>query len=172
MALHQFIVEYQQHWLDNFAKIASELKLILPNDCIIHHVGSTSITGMVAKDIIDIDIEFSSSTLDVIISKLEIIGYKHKGDLGILGREAFDCIDESICSSFHLHHLYVCPSDSPELKRHLAFRNYLRANPERAEWLKEMKIKCDHLASSRADYIERKAEYYAIINSEARFYIN
>ena len=27
------------------------------------------------------------------------------------------------------HHLYVCPQDSKELKRHLAFRNYLRKHP-------------------------------------------
>ena len=28
------------------------------------------------------------------------------------------------------HHLYVCPEDSRELKRHLLFRDYLRSHPE------------------------------------------
>ena len=28
------------------------------------------------------------------------------------------------------HHLYVCPQDSAELKRHIAFRDYLRTHPE------------------------------------------
>ena len=28
------------------------------------------------------------------------------------------------------HHLYVCPRDSEELKRHIAFREYLRSHPE------------------------------------------
>ena len=31
------------------------------------------------------------------------------------------------------HHLYVCPRQSPELHRHLTFRDYLRAHPEAAE---------------------------------------
>ena len=28
------------------------------------------------------------------------------------------------------HHLYVCPKNSPELRRHLSFRDYLRGHPE------------------------------------------
>ena len=28
------------------------------------------------------------------------------------------------------HHLYVCPEDSPELKRHIAFRDYLKTHPD------------------------------------------
>ena len=28
------------------------------------------------------------------------------------------------------HHLYVCPQDSAEFNRHVAFRNHLRSNPE------------------------------------------
>ena len=54
-------------------------------------------------------------------SALEKIGYHHEGNLGIIGREAFKYDGKE-----HLrkHHLYVCPVDSPELKRHIAFRDY------------------------------------------------
>ncbi|MBQ1432933.1 MAG: GrpB family protein, partial [Ruminococcus sp.] len=54
-------------------------------------------------------------------------GYHHKGDLGITGREAF-----SYEGKEHLmkHHLYVCPENSAELRRHTAFRDYLRTHPD------------------------------------------
>jgi GrpB-like predicted nucleotidyltransferase (UPF0157 family) len=37
------------------------------------------------------------------------------------------------------HHLYVCAADSPELARHLAFRDYLRAYPGQARAYAELK---------------------------------
>ena len=65
--------------------------------------------------------------LDAVISALERIDYHHEGNLGIAGREAFKYEGKT-----HLrkHHLYVCPRDSEELKRHIAFREYLRSHPE------------------------------------------
>lgn len=56
----------------------------------IKHVGSTSIDGLSAKSIIDIDVVMESySIFSKIKERLENAGYKHKGDLGIEGREAF-----------------------------------------------------------------------------------
>ena len=61
------------------------------------------------------------------VSALPEIGYQHEGNLGIVGREAFRYDGKE-----HLleHHLYVCPQDSAELKRHIVFRDYLRSHPE------------------------------------------
>lgn len=68
--------------------------------------------------------------MDEVISALGEIGYHHEGNLGIVGREAFRYEGKD-----HLqkHHLYVCPQDSDELKRHIAFRDYLRSHPD-AVW--------------------------------------
>ena len=65
--------------------------------------------------------------LEEVVSALGAIGYRHEGNLGITGREAFKYDGKE-----HLrkHHLYVCPEDSPELKRHIAFRDYLRTHPD------------------------------------------
>ena len=53
-------------------------------------------------------------------------GYIYEGDLGLKNREAFRYEGKE---HLRTHHLYVCPQDSKELKRHLAFRNYLRKHP-------------------------------------------
>ena len=84
--------------------------------------------GLSAKPVIDIDVVIRDhSVLDEVISRLAKIGYQHEGNLGIAGREAFGYEGKE-----HLkeHHLYVCPEDSPELKRHIAFRDYLRSHPD------------------------------------------
>ena len=94
----------------------------------IQHIGSTAIREIAAKPIIDIDVVIKDySVFDAVVHVLEEIGYHHEGDLGITGREAFTYRGKE-----HLqkHHLYVCPQDSAELRRHIAFRNYLSIHPE------------------------------------------
>lgn len=67
---------------------------------------------------------------------LKNTGYHYEGDLGIEGREAF-CYDNK--PEFMLHHLYVCPQDSKELKRHLVFRDYLRTHPDAVQKYSQVK---------------------------------
>jgi len=129
MARKVIVLPYDAAWKSDFVKIRQELESAIGDLIIgIEHVGSTSVEGLSAKPCIDIDVVIRDySVFDAIVSKLAEIGYVHEGDLGIKGREAFDYSDKP-----HLqkHHLYVCPQDSPELRRHVTFRDYLRANPE------------------------------------------
>lgn len=123
---HVVVVPYDEKWKDDFIKIRSELRAALGDLALrIEHVGSTSVEGLSAKPIIDIDVVIDEADFDAAAAALAGIGYEHQGDLGIAGREAFRYEGKE-----HLreHHLYVCPEDSPELKRHLAFRDYLRAH--------------------------------------------
>ena len=130
--------EYDPQWVSDFEAIAGELRCILAEHTLaIHHVGSTSVPGMAAKPIIDLDVVIADySVFPAVLEKLKSIGYFHEGDLGIPNREAF-CYD----GKFHLrkHHLYVCPADSPELRRHLIFRDFLRSHPEAAAEYSQIK---------------------------------
>lgn len=122
------VVPYNPIWPDEFEKIKGELEIALEDSFIsIEHVGSTSVPGLSAKPIIDIDIVIEKGTFPVVKEKLAAIGYEHVGDLEIPTREAFKYSGKE-----HLmeHHLYVCEDDSPELHRHLVFRDHLRTHPE------------------------------------------
>ena len=122
---------------------------------------------MPAKDIIDLDIEYEPDTLKVVLGALNDAGYEHEGDLGITGREAFKPTPGSVAASLPVHNLYACQTGANELRKHLAYRNYLIAHPARAQWLANQKILVDAAASSRDDYIKEKSPYYDIINQEA-----
>ena len=122
------VTPYDSSWPDEFARIQSELQQALGEDALaIEHVGSTSVPGLAAKPIIDIDVVIDASKLNIIITKLADIGYVHQGDLGIPGREAFKYSGKE-----HLmrHHLYVCSQDAAELERHITFRDWLRSHQE------------------------------------------
>ena len=126
---HIIVQPYDEMWKQDFISISNEIRDALGELALrIEHVGSTSVPGLSAKPVIDIDVVIRDhSVLDEVISRLAKIGYQHEGNLGIAGREAFGYEGKE-----HLkeHHLYVCPEDSPELKRHIAFRDYLRSHPD------------------------------------------
>ena len=123
------VLPYDESWKLAFEEIRSEIENVLDGLIIgIEHVGSTSVEGLSAKPCIDLDVIIKDySVFDVVVRKLESIGYIHEGNLGIADREAFKYSDKP-----HLmqHHLYVCPQYSEELHRHITFRDFLRSNPE------------------------------------------
>ena len=127
VAKNVIVLPYDEQWKYAFVQIKDEIQKALGSLALrIEHVGSTSVQGLSAKPIIDIDVVIKDySVFDAVVTALEGIGYHHEGDLGIAAREAFKYDGKE-----HLqkHHLYVCPQDSAELKRHIAFRNYLRSN--------------------------------------------
>ena len=168
----KYITAYNQDWPTRFAQITAYLKGFLPDGCMFHHVGSTSVPGMPAKDIIDLDMEYVGGSLQTVIDGLKEAGYEHRGDLGIPGREAFKPILDSGAALLPAHHPYACEVGSYELQKHLAFRNYLRAHPARAEWLASQKRSVDASAMSRDEYIEEKSCCYSTITKESMEWAN
>ncbi|NLG23907.1 MAG: GrpB family protein [Clostridiales bacterium] len=124
------VAPYGDHWPAAFRRIAARLRPAVPGALAVEHVGSTSVPGLCAKPIIDIDLVIpSADRFDGARRALEAIGYRHEGDRGIAGREAFKY---GALPGLMAHHLYVCAADSAELKRHIVFRDYLRAHPRDA----------------------------------------
>ena len=126
---HAVVLPYDEQWKQDFLVIKDELTSALGQLAMgIEHVDSTSVENLSAKPIIDIDVVIKDYTVfEEVVSVLETIGYRPEGDLGIAGLEAFKYDGKE---DLRKHHLYVCPADSLELKRHIAFRDYLRTHPD------------------------------------------
>jgi GrpB-like predicted nucleotidyltransferase (UPF0157 family) len=122
----------------------------------IEHVGSTSVPGLAAKPIIDLDVLLAAAAYwPETIRRLATLGYEHEGDLGIAGREAF-----RTPPTLFAHHLYVCLPNCEEFPRHILLRNYLRSHP--AEVSAYSNLKWDlfaRFANDRAAYIQNKAAF-------------
>ena len=113
-------------WIAEFQKLRAMLMGFIGDLVLdIEHVGSTSVAGLAAKPIIDIDVVMESyDVFPAIVERLAREGFEHVGDLGIAGREAFKRTFED---GFMAYHLYVCPKDGKEYRQHIALRDYLRA---------------------------------------------
>jgi GrpB-like predicted nucleotidyltransferase (UPF0157 family) len=133
----------------------------------IEHVGSTAVPGLAAKPIIDVDVVIPSrDVLSEVIRRLATLGYRHQGDLGVPGREAFtrEGVDEvprdGTGRRWPAHHLYICASDGDELRRHLQFRDWLRTHPVSAAEYGRLKAHLAHIdREDREGYTEAKTAF-------------
>lgn len=151
------VLPYDVAWNAAFEEIKAEIEDAIADLIVgIEHVGSTSVEGMSAKPCIDIDVVIKDySVFDAVVSKLEAIGYIHEGDLGIKDREAFKYTDKPHLMS---HHLYVCPQNSEELRRHITFRDFLRNNADAVKKYGSIKETAADLFPNDIDkYIEYKS---------------
>lgn len=160
------IEPYQERWESEFLLLKQVLTDVLGELIVgIEHVGSTSVKGLGAKPILDLDIVIvDKSIFRKVLEKLTEIGYIHKGDQGIEGREVFKREDIHVprgINSKHWmeHHLYVCTKDNKELHRHLTFRDYLRSHTEVANEYEKLKMHLAKTAKSREEYTEAKTEF-------------
>lgn len=108
-----------------FQDEAKAIKLILRENCIqIDHTGSTSIPGIYAKPIIDILVTVTDlKTADSLNPEFESRGYTCMGEYGIEGRRFYWKTPAK-----RTHHIHLFQEGSPEIKKHLRFRNCMRSH--------------------------------------------
>lgn len=156
------VQEYSAEWPLQFEQLKLEYENALQGIALdIQHVGSTSVPGMAAKPVIDIDIIINSgSLLPLIIERLAVIGYAYVGDLGIAGREAFKYNGTLTGKSKPKHNLYVCIAGCVSLQNHLLLRNYLRTNTPAANQYSNLKKELAFKYADNIDlYIEGKTAF-------------
>jgi GrpB-like predicted nucleotidyltransferase (UPF0157 family) len=134
---------------------------------ITHHVGSTAIPGIHAKSILDLmPVVTSLAALDSRRQQVEAPGYEWWGEFGLPGRRY--CTKSDRETGRRLVQLHCYAEGSPEITRHLAFRDYLRRKPEvaRAYGLEKMRCQALNPDNSHA-YADCKDGWIKKIEAEA-----
>jgi len=157
------VVDSNPNWINEFntEKICLyELLGNLVQD--IHHIGSTSIPGLAAKPIIDIILEVSNlDGLDKLSSKMNLLGYEAKGEFGIVGRRYF--VKGSFDRSHQIHAFQV---GDENIKRHIAFRDYIKSHPdvkrEYAVLKKKLAIECNNNIDQYCDGKDKFVKFYEL----------
>ncbi|MFP7478161.1 GrpB family protein [Terribacillus saccharophilus] len=116
-----------ENWRHMFKREAFKLRTIFEDEIAdIHHIGSTSVPELKAKPIIDIlPVVRDIHIVDDFNDEMREIGYEPKGENGIPGRRYFEKGGD-----FRTHHVHIYQNGSYEIKRHVAFRDYLLVHPE------------------------------------------
>lgn len=122
------IVPYDCTWPMLFEAEASILREGMRGHALrVEHVGSTSVPGVAAKPVIDIQVSVATlETLDILSELLARLGYTHVS----LG--AFDLVYpffQKPIEAAGTHHIHLCVLGGEQERRHLAFRDYLRSHP-------------------------------------------
>jgi GrpB-like predicted nucleotidyltransferase (UPF0157 family) len=164
------IADYDPRWPQMFEE---EKKLIVEAVrewlVAIEHVGSTSIPGIAAKPVVDIcagvrDIGEAYKT----IFPLAQLDYRCMGEAGIPERLYFKKPADS--KSLRLpgtvrrtHQIHMYETSNPEWERHLAFRDYLRENPDARDEYEALKRRLaadfngdiEGYADAKGEFVER-----------------
>lgn len=159
-----FVMPHDPNWADRFLAEAADLRAALP--ITLHHIGSTSIPGILAKPIIDLLGEVAALALaDDATPKIEALGYEAMGAFGLPGRRYFRKVTQK---GIRTHHLHIYQTGNPELTRHLAFRDYLRAHPDVAADYSDLKAKLVAMDGFTAEhYMDGKDPFIKRIEVEA-----
>lgn len=151
------VVDYDPAWPAVFEQLRSNVWPSVKEFALsIEHVGSTAVPGLAAKPVIDIDLVVpAQEQVAHAIEALTGLGYEHRGDLGVEGREAFGQPD-----GLRKHHMYVCLEGTLSLINHLSVRDYLRTHPAAATEYGELKKRLAREFTHDIDaYIDGKTDF-------------
>ncbi|MGH9170792.1 MAG: GrpB family protein [Acidimicrobiales bacterium] len=165
------VTDYDSGWPDCFDQVAAAVWPAVEDVALrIDHVGSTSVPGLAAKAVIDMDIVVASED-DVrpVIERLAKIGYRWRGELGVEGRQAFSSSAGTTGAGLPSHHLYLVVENNKAHLDHWLLRDLLRADPAARERYAELKRHNAATADGDIDYyVGAKAAFVAQLLTRAR----
>ncbi|KAI1424462.1 GrpB domain protein [Xylaria sp. FL1777] len=120
------IVEYRPEWPAMFAEVERRIRQALGDRAIIiQHVGSTSVPGLAAKDVIDIDLAVADTgDEESYVPDLQLAGFKFLFREPTWYQHRFFHLEEPYTN------LHVFGSDRSEMVRHRLFRDWLREHED------------------------------------------
>lgn len=156
------VVAYDPRWPAAFQAEADRIRAALGEMALrIDHNGSTSVPGLAAKPVIDVQVSVAEmDPIDRYRQPLQSIGYTHMPHP-----------DDAFCPFFyrprewpHTHHVHVVRAGDAEERRALAFRDYLREHPDVARDYAQLKLNLAGRFSaatfgSRQAYADAKTEF-------------
>jgi GrpB-like predicted nucleotidyltransferase (UPF0157 family) len=145
------LAEYDPRWPVQYEREAARIRSVLGERVLrLEHVGSTSVPGLAAKPIIDILLVVADPADEAsYVTPLEQAGYRLViREPGWYQHRALKGPDTDI-------NLHVHPPDSPEIGRHLRFRDRLRADPADRKRYERVKRQ---LAGRQWTYVQQYAD--------------
>ena len=170
-------VELAPHSSDWSKKAAAEiarLRDVIGKDIVLsmHHVGSTAIPAILAKPTIDLAAEVTDhALLATRKERLEALGYQWHGEFGLPGRRFLSLMGGSPRKRLFNLHCYETGSNS--VRRHLAFRDYMRAHPDKAKAYEAEKLRAKAAQpDDTTAYSAEKGEWIKAAEAEALAWYN
>lgn len=138
-----------------------------PNLLTVHHIGSTAVPGIVAKPVLDLmPVVASLAAFDLQQAAMELLGYQWRGEGGLAGRRY--CTRSDPATGHRLVQTHAYEDGAFAIRRHLAFRDYLREHSDIATAYQVEKLRCRDLCpADKSAYSERKSDWVRRVEADA-----
>ncbi len=155
---------YHTDWPTEFEVIRQELSAVLGDLALrIDHIGSTSVPGMAAKDVVDVQVTVADLS-EEIVKRMTAAGYVFAGHVSNDHLPAGEIEDSDQWQKYYFSekpgekraHIHVRVAGKANQRYPLLFRDYLRTHPEAVETIVHIKRE---LAARFADDVDA---YYAV----------
>ncbi|HEU0164824.1 MAG TPA: GrpB family protein [Thermomicrobiales bacterium] len=143
------IVRYDETWPDQFREIAVPLRSALGEIAVrIDHIGSTSVPGLAAKDVIDVQVTVATLDGPLIAGLLAPVGYTRRADINhdhvppgeVTATAEWEKLYFRAPEGQRPTHLHVRQNGRANQRYPLLFRDYLRANADASETYRQIKV--------------------------------
>jgi len=152
--------ESDPEWESRFVEAKKEILDACGDKIVsVEHMGSTSISGIMAKPEIDILVGVNNlEDIEGIIEPLREIGYPYyKNFEEFVPQRRYFRKSEGITPLVHMH---IYEIDGDDYKKHVFFRDHLRTNPEIARDYENLKVRLLKQSSGdRGVYQDGKKEF-------------
>ena len=162
------VVSYNSNWKGMYKEESEKIKNILSDIIIdIHHIGSTAIPGIKAKPVIDMLVEVKDiEAVDQYNNKMEEFGYEVMGEYGIPKRRFF-----RKGGNKRTHHIHIFQTGNEEIERHINFKEYLIAHPDKGREYSKLKVELKNKYSYDIEsYTQGKNDFIKEIDRKAKLW--
>jgi len=165
------IIDYDLRWPELYAEAATGLRQALGASLLtLEHIGSTSIPGLAAKPIIDIQAVIGAvSDVDGAALTLAALGWERGAFMAGPDPERHLYFKKNDAHGARTHQLHAYEADHPAAAAHLLFRDCLRGHPEEAARYEDLKRSlAEKHRHDRLAYSDAKTPYVEAVLTKAR----
>ena len=164
------LIPHQNEWCKEAERTIGELRHLLGNIAIdIQYIGSTAISSIHAKPIIDIAVGvYDLNDIMLYVEVLEKNGFIFRGE--DFSKQAL-FVKGDFVKDIRTHHIHIVKWNGNEWNNYINFRDYLNAFPEKAMIYDDLKLKLAiQFSAERRQYTEGKQKLIEEFLKEARLW--
>ena len=150
-----YLFPHNSAWTSEYLNESKAIASAYQDSIQLHHIGSTAVKNLFAKDCIDI-LGIVENILDAQKNSenLTSLGYLAKGEYGVSDREYFSKTNRKV-------HLHIFQKGDLNIRLHLNFVKTLSENPELVKELNALKIDLHtKYPQNKGRYQEEKVSFY------------
>jgi GrpB-like predicted nucleotidyltransferase (UPF0157 family) len=143
------VVPADPRWPEQYERVAERVRTALGERVLgLEHVGSTSVPGLPAKPVIDVDLTVADSAdEDAYRADLEAAGF------ALVLREPSWHEHRAFTHADPRTNLHVFSPDCPEVVRHRLFRDWLREHPDDLARYRDAKVGASVVSTAAGEHV-------------------